>query len=385
MAPVVRGLLLAVPVVGVLGALLASADVFFSDFLSNVLYFLDFDNLLEYGFRAFYIVIISYFLAAGYLFALNRSRKEELLGLKKPWVKPFLGFTEAAIVLSSVVVLFATFVILQIRYFFGGASNVVSNSAGFTYAEYARQGFAELVAVAILSLFLFMVLSSIAKRGEVRQQGWFSGLGIALMLLVSVILVSAFQRLLLYESVYGFTQMRTYPHVFMIWLGLLLAAVVILELTHRRRAFALAFVLAAIGFAATLPILNVDAFIVRANLERLNRTGNIDIGYLARLSEDALPPLASEYERALASGDEERMQILAGTLLCHASQHGYYATGPNWQSFHFSRTAAAQTWAPISDDAVFSQMASFGERNNRYIHSVVVNGEEMSCFPESWD
>ena len=35
-------------------------------------------------------------------------------------------------------------------------------------------------------------------------------------------LVSAFKRLLLYEMAYGFTEMRIYPHVFMIWLGLLL-------------------------------------------------------------------------------------------------------------------------------------------------------------------
>jgi hypothetical protein len=44
-------------------------------------------------------------------------------------------------VLSSVVVLFSAFVIIQFQYFFGGAANI--SIEGYTYAEYARRGFGE--------------------------------------------------------------------------------------------------------------------------------------------------------------------------------------------------------------------------------------------------
>ena len=95
-----------------------------------------------------------------------------------------------------------------------------------------------------------------------KQRRTFSGLGIGLVVLVAVILVSAFQRLLLYEEVYGFTRLRTYSHIFMIWVGVLLAVVVILEFIKRQRAFALASLFAAIGFVLTLNIINVDGLII---------------------------------------------------------------------------------------------------------------------------
>ena len=67
-------------------------------------------------------------------------------------------------------------------------------------------------------------------------------------------LVSAFQRLVLYEAAYGFSRLRTYTHVFMIWLGLLLVAAIILEILRRERAVALAAAVASLGFAISLPI-----------------------------------------------------------------------------------------------------------------------------------
>jgi hypothetical protein len=382
---VLRGLLIALPIVWLLAALLSSADVIFADWLAGVLSFLKIDNFVEYIFRGFYILIFGYLLAAAYLFALNKSRNEDLLGLKKPVISPVLGFTEAATILASVCLLFAAFVVVQFQYFFGGTTNIIDNSSGFTYAEYARQGFAELVVVAVLSLFMFIALSTIAQRGKEQQQTWFSGLGITLMLLVSVILVSAFQRLLLYESVFGFSRLRTFPHVFMIWLGILLAAVVVLELLNRRRAFALAVLFAVIGFAATLPLLNVDAFIVRANLERYQESSDIDIGYLASLSEDAVPQLVAAYRQAGVEGDEELGQIAAGALACHASQHFDYAGSTAWQSWHYSRSTAQQRWAQVSADPIFEQIILVPDGESRYVQAVMINGEEHSCFPTSWD
>ncbi len=383
--PILRGLLIALPIVWILAALLASADVIFADWLTGLFSFLKIDNAVEYIFRGFYILILGYLLAAAYLFALNKSKNEELLGLKKTLISPVLGFTEAATILASVCLLFAAFVVVQFQYFFGGTTNILGNSAGFTYAEYARQGFAELVVVAIISLFLFIALSTIAQRGKAQQQSWFSGLGIALMLLVSVILVSAFQRLLLYESIFGFTRLRTFPHVFMIWLGILLAGVVVLELLNRRRAFALAVLLAAIGFAGTLPLLNVDAFIVNANIQRYRETSDIDIGYLASLSEDAVPPLVATYEQAAVDGDEDLRQIAAGALACHASRHFDYSGDAAWQSWHYSRSSARQMWEQINSDPIFEQILLEPDGESRYVQAVMVNGQEHSCIPTSWD
>ncbi|MBN1668619.1 MAG: DUF4173 domain-containing protein, partial [Anaerolineales bacterium] len=221
--PVLRGLLIALPVLLFFTALLASADPIFGDYLEDFITLFRLENLPEYIFRTSYILILGYLLAGIYLHALLKSSDENLIGLEKPWLPPFLGFTETAIILGSVDALFAAFVSVQFRYFFGGQANIQVN--GYTYAEYARRGFGELLAVAFFSLLLFLGLSAISKRQQPGQQRAFSGLGIALVLLVGVMLVSAFQRLHLLEQAYGFTRLRMYSHIFMLWLGALLLAV----------------------------------------------------------------------------------------------------------------------------------------------------------------
>ncbi len=100
------------------------------------------------------------------------------------------------------------------------------------------------------------------------QRRTFSILGVVLVGLVIVMLISAYQRLVLYEMAYGFSRLRTYTHVFMIWLGLLLVAVVVLEATRRERAAGLAMLLTAVGFILSSGLLNVDAFIVQRNIQR---------------------------------------------------------------------------------------------------------------------
>ncbi len=179
------------------------------------------EKLPEYIFRAVYILIGAYALAGVFLHAAQKSQDEKLTGMEKPLVPQFLGFTEAAVVLGAVVLLFAIFVVIQFRYFFGGQTNI--GVQGYTFSEYARRGFGELVAVAFFSLLLFLGLSAIVRRQSQIQRRAFSGLGIGMVALVGVMLVSAFQRLLLYEAAYGFSRLRMYTHIFMIWLGVLLA------------------------------------------------------------------------------------------------------------------------------------------------------------------
>jgi Domain of unknown function (DUF4173) len=62
-----------------------------------------------------------------------------------------LGIVEIGIVLGLLDLLFLTFVVIQVRYLFGGAGRVAA-TAGLTHTEYARRGFFELVTVTALAL-----------------------------------------------------------------------------------------------------------------------------------------------------------------------------------------------------------------------------------------
>lgn len=367
LAPVFRGLLLALPILWFLSLLLSSADSYFSTWLNDAFQFLKIENFSEYVFRAFYIVIFTYIIAAVYLFALNNSRKEVLIGEKKPWLAPFVGFGEAATVLTSVNLLFTAFVFVQVKYFFGGLGNIVEGPNGLTFAEYARRGFAEMVFVAVISLCLFIALSSVAKRQKGQQQEWFSGLGIWLFTLVAVILVSAYQRLLLYENAYGFSRLRTYSHVFMIWLGVLLLAVVILEMMRRQRAFSIAVLLTCLGFAASLSLLNVDGFIARANVERAALGYELDISHLASLSDDVVPALMGEFA-------ERNLPEVAAALACHAELHDHYTANLPWQSWNWSREQAGQIWVESQ-----SSFPGYTVVDDTRLLSITIGSQQYQC------
>ena len=350
--PILRGLLLAIPIVAFFAALLASADLVFAQRLNDITTLFRLENLSEYLFRFAYILVIAYVLIGVYLHAAERSTDKKLLGLEKPFLTPFFGFTEASIVLGSVVLLFAAFVIIQFQYFFGGQANI--NLTGFTYAEYARKGFGELVTVAFFALLLFLGLTAITMRGTTTRQKIFSGLGLALLALVAIMLVSAYQRLVLYENAYGFTRLRAYTHVFMVWVAVLLAVVVLLDLLNRQRVFALAALMASLGFGISLMLLNVDTFIFQRNLARFEQGQSLDVGYLATLSPDATPAMVTAYETpGLNSDTRDRLGAL---LTCIHFQDKNNNPNPDqsWQSFHFSNY-----WAGNSMQRVTASLAAY--------------------------
>ena len=333
--PVVRGVLIAIPIVAVLAGLLASADLVFAQRLGDIASIFNTDKIPEYLVRGFFILLIAYFLGGIFLHAAVESGDENAAP-GKTLLSPFLGFTETAIILCSVVALFAGFVIIQFEYFFGGERNI--DISGYTYAEYARRGFGELVAVAIFSLLLVLALSTFSRRENKRQQQMFTGMGVAMVGLVLVILVSAFQRIILYEDAYGFSRLRTYTHVFLVWLGLLLVAVIVLEVIKRQKAFALAAVLAAAGFVGTLAIMNVDGFIVHQNVQRAVHSGaDLDVDYLVSLSDDAVPTLADEYR---AAPDPSKLKGELGSAIAHFAGSQDFESGRSWRAYHVSYARA---------------------------------------------
>lgn len=365
-----RGVLIAIPIIVIFAALLSSADLVFAQRVQDFTRLFRLENLPQYIFRCIYIAIVAYALAGVYLHAAQKSNGENLLGLNKPLVTPFLGFTEATIVLGGVVILFSLFAAVQFRYFFGGLTNI--GIQGFTYAEYARRGFSELVAVSFFSLLLFLGLSAIVKREGTTQRWVFSGLGVGMVALVGVMLLSAFQRMLLYEAAYGFSRLRIYTHVFMIWLAILLVGVVVLELIRRERTFALAILLSSIGFAATLVLINVDATIVRQNVARTSNGNGLDVAYLASLSTDSIPALVTEFQDPTLL--KVTHEAVGAALVCY-SQNSTIGSDNNWRGFTLSSWQAVRALKRIQN-----QLDQYQAGQNDYSISITTpSGDHYDC------
>ncbi len=185
--------------------------------------------------------------------------------------------------------LFAAFVAVQAAVLFGGRTHVLS-TADLTYADNARQGFGQLVATAVLTLGVLAVAARVVPRTPANRRTLRLLLGV-LCVLTLVVLASASRRLGLYEQEFGFTRLRLSVDGAIYWLAAVLLLVGAAGLTRSTawlpRAVALSAALGLLLFAVADP----DARIADRNVERFQERGDLDQGYAAGLSTDAVPAL----------------------------------------------------------------------------------------------
>jgi hypothetical protein len=199
--------------------------------------------------------------------------------------RPRLARIEWALPLTALVALFSTFVALQIATLYGGHDYVL-RTAGLTYAEYAHQGFAQLMAAAALTL---LVIAGAARW--TRDERLLRALLAALCALTLVILASALTRLHLYEEAYGFTPLRLAADGAILWLAGLFVLVPAAGAARRAGWLPRAVVaLSAVGMLA-FAVSDPDRRIAEHNVDRFERTGRIDTSVLTNLSADAAPAL----------------------------------------------------------------------------------------------
>jgi len=373
---VLVGLLLALPILAILGSLLSSADPIFGEKLKEFLDLFKLENLPEYLFRGFYILLFAYLIAGLLAHAVWPHREATRPDPEKAPFKGFLGPIETGVILGAVDLMFLLFVAVQFRYFFAGQANITAS--GYTYSEYAVRGFNELVTVAVLSLLLYQGLVLIRRNQTNNQQISFRVLSLLLLGLVLVMLVSSWQRLGLYENAYGFTRLRTYTHLFIPWLGGLLLITAVLELLNRRGRFALALWLVAVGFGLTLMLVNVDGFIVRQNTARAAAGEEFDFDYLSELSDDGVPAMLAGLQQAVDGSAVQ--ETLGAQLACRAALMKD-TEAKVWKGFTLSEQQARQILLDSGNRKLWSDHPiTIG--SDRTDYQVAVDGEWMHC--QSW-
>jgi len=297
----IRAMLLTVPVLLVFGALLASADELFADALGTAV-FADVSDEIGHVIRA----MVWAWIAGGFLYASLVHEPAPLPHVGKPALLR-LGPIEISTVLGLLDLLFLVFVVFQVRYLFGGEGHV-EVTEGLTYAEYARQGFFELLAVAALVVPLVLGVHWLLREQSPAARVAFRIAAAALLVLVYAIVASALQRMRVYVDEFGLTQLRLYSTVFMFWLVVALAWLGATVLRDRRRRFASGAIAAALVAGAALNAMNPDAFIVDTNLDQRDERP-FDTAYALELGADATPTIVNALARLTT---EQRCALAAG-------------------------------------------------------------------------
>jgi len=284
---IAAGLLVALPVVLVVTALLASADRAFGRVLAFIPDLWPDMHPAELVVRGVWFAVV--FLALfGFVWSLAAGKPpgEAAAGSSggMPAVDPLIVHT----VLGAVNAVYAVFVAVQFSYLFGAWDGTLPD--GTTYAEYARSGFFELSAVGAINFGLLAAALALSRPSDAGRKRMQRGLLTALLVFTLVMLVSAHVRLSLYEDAYGYTVMRFLVHAFLVYLGALTAAAL---WRVWRDGVNLVRLFAAISLAAWLSInyIGTDRLVAELNIARHKAGGTLDAGYLSQLSDDAVPAM----------------------------------------------------------------------------------------------
>jgi hypothetical protein len=324
-----RGTIMALPALLVLGALLMSADPIFARVIQNV-FRVDIEPFTEH---AAFAAAIAWF-TAGYLRAIIVPDDDIMDQLRVP--QPSFNAGEVTVALWIINLLFIAFMIVQLRYLFGGA-NLVEVTPGLTYAEYARRGFFELVAATVLAVPVMLVadwaVAPNARRSTLR----------ATMLLLVVLLLgviaSAAYRMSLYQEAYGLTEQRVIVSTIIVWVTSVLVWLVLTVLRGRRELFALGTIVAGVVCIAGLHIANPHALIARVNIDRAAAGKEYDGSYLKSLSADAVPVIVARLEQLPAA------ERCSAARMLEERWSGERRGG--WRTWNVSDARARRLVAPI--------------------------------------
>ena len=220
-----------------------------------------------------------------------------------------LAPVEWMLALGLLDLLFVAFVAVQIAVLFAGHDYVL-RTAGLTYAEYARQGFLQLLAAAALTLGVVAGASRWARPRGARDARVRDVLLGVLLVLTLVVLASALKRLLLYEEAFGFTRLRVSVHAVILWLAGVLVLVMAAGAFHRGRWLPRAVVSFSAAALLVFNFANPDALVAARNVARFEETGRVDLSYLAGLSPDAVPALAALPPQLRACALERHGELL---------------------------------------------------------------------------
>lgn len=201
----------------------------------------------------------------------------------------------AIVTIVPLVVVYVAYVAVQCSTLVLGA-DYVRDRTGLTFAEYARSGFFQLVAVGVVTFVGLALVRPIVRSGRPVERRIVRGLAVVATACTIAMVVAAIVKLDLYADVFGLTMLRLYTMVFAAWLGLaLLLALWSLFRLDREWVVPVVAATALIGVVA-MNLANPERIVTEHNLTETITSDEFDVDYLLGLSTDAVPTIVAHLD-----------------------------------------------------------------------------------------
>lgn len=294
------GLIIAIPVTITVTAVLSFADDNFSRIIGDI---------MDGFFTNFFTGIMKYlfglplsFLMFGIIYgAVSNKNEERISALACERKTAAMKIAPAVMMYSSVVplcIIYIIFFFSQLSYFVSAFGNVLPEE--FSASEYARKGFFELCAVAVINLAVIIFINLFCKyketeSGEMKRPTALKFFTVVLSVFTMILIATALSKMIMYISRFGFTPKRIYTTWFMLVLTILFVLIIVRQFRKIN--------LAKIGtiiFTIALGILSfcqTDAVIAQGNISFYEQ-GIIAYTDFSELSADAVYAVLPQLESA---------------------------------------------------------------------------------------
>lgn len=297
---IIGGAVLSIPVIAVVVPLLIDGDAAFGSVAQTVmdkieLVFENFFDGISSGllvnafltlFVAPYIYNVMFCFRHGVADEKRQEKNKRYENLRFVPSNVFAGF------LGVISLVYVIYLLSQFAYFFSAFTGKLPDGSTITVASYARRGFFEMVAVAVINLAVIGVTVLFSKRNESRISRMIKGFDLFLCGFTLVIVMTSISKILLYIAEYGLTHKRLY--VFVADLILVVAfAMVTVRLFKKNFPYMKVILAFSCSMITIMSLVGTDSLIANYNVEMYLK-GNlqsVDVDMLEDMGLPALKPL----------------------------------------------------------------------------------------------
>ena len=281
---VMIGLLCAIPVLLVVVPLLCASDQAFLGMVNRILAGSQVFNIGSMILKVIFGVVISLF-AISYGFSLKTGRIAE----KKE--RAFGGIENVYLIsfLSAISVCYLLYLFSQLAYFFSAFQGFLPYG-GVTYAQYARKGFFEMCAIAVINFVLVFSAMLLARKQQGRVCLPVKLLATFIGAFTLLIIATAISKMVLYIDAYGMTVRRVTTSAFMVFLAIVFVSV-ILRIYIRKINIVKIGLVAAGCIVLLLGTGNVNRICAKYNYEgyMTGKLHSVDVVALYELGDEGIP------------------------------------------------------------------------------------------------
>lgn len=322
---VFKGLLITIPIALVIIGMLASADQEFSNVLYSVIRVIGkaFGNMqfMEIAVRLVLIIIVFIYLSSFFdniisNFKIEKEDKEYNNQKDNTTIK---------MIITTLNIIYLVFSIIQIK-------ALIVRDEYINYADYARQGFFQLMIISVINLIMILI----AKSKSYKNNKFTNIMCLLMILFTFILIVSSAIRMYFYEQAYGYTFLRLAVYFALLTEAILLIPTILYVLNKKKNLLKTYFSII-VTIYVIINLVNIDNIIASRNVTRYIETGKIDMVYIeSNTGTDAIKQII----RILQSDkDENGTKQIASNYLINTYDK-LINENTDFRDFNISKTLA---------------------------------------------